>query len=166
MMPAYFGNMAPVMVKKHFKFLAIPIDGGRKLGGKPLFGRNKTWRGLIFGVLLGILTAFIQFKLNITSIHIIDYSNWLVFGALMGLGAILGDLIESFVKRRLNRKPGQKFVPWDQTDFVFGSVLLTYMYIPLIMRFNVILTILIMSPLLHIAVNHLAFYTKIRNEKW
>lgn len=165
MLPAYFANMAPVIVKNFLKPLAKPIDMGIRLKGKPLFGKNKTWRGLIFGILFGIILAYFQSLLNI-KIEIIDYSNWLLFGFLSGLGAILGDMIESSFKRQLNRKPGDPFIPWDQLDFVFGSLVLTYWLIPITIRYQVILTIIIISPLLHIVVNHFAFYTKIRKEKW
>jgi CDP-2,3-bis-(O-geranylgeranyl)-sn-glycerol synthase len=165
MLPAYFGNMAPIIVKKYFLFLAKPIDHGLKFKGKPVFGKNKTWRGLIFGPIFGIITAYIQFKLNL-SINIINYDYWLYIGFLMGFGALLGDIVESFFKRQCNVKPGQRFFPWDQVDFVIGALLLSFFFIPATIRFNVIITLLILSPLLHISVNHLAYYLKIRNEKW
>lgn len=82
----------------------------------------------------------------------------------MGFGAIFGDLIESFVKRRLEYEPGKPFVPFDQTDFVIGALIFVYPIANL--GLNKILIILLLSFVLHIAVNHFAFYTKIREEKW
>ena len=82
----------------------------------------------------------------------------------MGLGALIGDLIKSFFKRRLGLKPGARFVPFDQTDFVVGALIFI---MPI---FHVTLEIffasLLLSFALHIAVNHAAFWLKIRNEKW
>ncbi len=164
-LPAYFANMAPVIVKK-INVLVIPIDFNRQLGGKPIFGKNKTFRGLFFGVLFAIVIAYLQYLLRDTfsSLALVDYSNWLVLGFLMGLGAVLGDLSESFVKRRLGYQSGKPFVPFDQTDFVIGAVILVSFFVSL--SLEKILIILGLSFILHIVVNHLAFYLRIRGGKW
>ncbi len=167
MLPAYFANMAPVIVKKVNLFV-FPIDFSKKINNKPIFGRNKTFRGLIFGVIFSIIVAYAQFLLYgvefFKGISFIDYNNWLLFGFLMGFGALTGDLIKSFFKRRLGLKPGARFVPFDQMDFVIGA------FIFIIPVFKAALSILVVSLLLSFAldimVNHLAFYLKIRNEKW
>ena len=44
MLPAYFANMAPVIVKR-IDFLAFPVDFSKTLGKKPILGKNKTFRG-------------------------------------------------------------------------------------------------------------------------
>jgi CDP-2,3-bis-(O-geranylgeranyl)-sn-glycerol synthase len=165
MLPAYFANMAPVIVRKWFKYLAKPIDCGYKIKGEPILGKNKTWRGVIFGIIFGIIISFIQFKLKL-SINIVDYSNWYLLGGLMGFGAIFGDALKSVIKRRMHIKPGMPFIPWDQVDFVFGAFMFSFFLIPITIRFQVIITAIIVSPLLHILTNHVAYYAKIRNEKW
>jgi len=168
MLPAYFANMAPVIVKNIFKNLAFPLDFNRTLNNKPILGKNKTFRGLTFGVIFAIIISYLQFLLyknNIfADISLIDYSNWILIGFLMGFGAIFGDLFESFIKRRLNYEPGKSFVPWDQIDFVIGALIFIYPFIKL--SINKMVTILILSFVLHIIVNHFAFYAKIRKEKW
>ena len=168
MLPAYFANMAPVIVKNLFKSLAVPIDFDKKLNNKPILGKNKTWRGLIFGIVLAILIAFIQFLFfnnNIfVGISLIDYSNWLLFGLLIGIGALVGDLVESLFKRRLNYEPGKPFIPFDQIDFVLGALIFTYPIIKL--PLDLIVTIILLSFVLDIIVNHLSHYFKIRKEKW
>jgi len=163
MMPAYFANMAPVIAKKWFKKLAVPIDFD-----KNIFGKNKTFRGLIFGILFAIVIAYFQFllyKLNFFgNLSFIDYSNWFIIGFLFGFGALFGDLIESFIKRRLNIKPGERFVPWDQLDFVIGALVLVGILVNITwMR---IFFIAIISIIGHILVNHAAYYLRIRKEKW
>jgi len=168
MMPAYFANMAPVIVKNLFKFLAIPIDLNKKINNKPMFGKNKTFRGLIFGVLFAIVIGFVQFILYrfdfFKNISFFDYSNWLIFGFLMGFGAIFGDLIESFFKRRLNIKPGQSFVPWDQLDFVIGALISVYFVFRF--DFKILITACLISFLSHVIINHMSFYLKFRDTKW
>ena len=84
--------------------------------------------------------------------------------ALIGLGALTGDLVKSFFKRRLGFEPGAKFVPFDQTDFVVGALLFIMPIFGLTLK--IFFVSLLLSFMLHIIVNHLAFYLRIRNEKW
>ncbi len=163
MMPAYFANMAPVIAKNWFKKTAIPVDFG-----KNIFGKNKTFRGFIFGILFAIVIAYLQFLLYgfsyFEGLSFIDYSNWLVVGFLFGFGALLGDLAESFIKRRLKIKPGERFVPWDQTDFIIGALIFVSFVVDVSWR--MVLFITVISFLGHILVNHTAYYLGVRKEKW
>lgn len=167
MLPAYFANMAPVMVKK-INLFVIPIDLGKTMNDKPILGKNKTIRGLIFGVIFAVIVAYLQSLLHslnfFKNISFFDYELWLLFGFLMGTGALTGDLIKSFFKRRLGIEPGAKFVPFDQTDFVIGALIFV-MPISSI-TFRIFFVSLLLSFVLHITVNHIAFYLKIRKEKW
>jgi CDP-2,3-bis-(O-geranylgeranyl)-sn-glycerol synthase len=167
MLPAYFANMAPVISKK-INFLNVPIDLNIKLNNKPILGKNKTFRGLFFGILFSIAITYLQFLLYSKGIFlwiaIADYSNWILIGFFMGFGAIFGDAIESFFKRRLDYEPGKPFIPFDQTDFVIGALIFTYPFIHI--GIDKVIIILVLSFALHISVNHFAYYTKIRKEKW
>ena len=167
MLPAYFANMAPVMVKK-INLFVFPIDFNRKINNNPILGKNKTFRGLIFGIVFAIIITYLQFLLYkiefFKNISFINYQNWLLFGLLIGLGALTGDLVKSFFKRRLGLKPGAKFVPFDQTDFVVGALVFIVPIFNLTLK--IFVTSLLLSFILHIIVNHIAFYLRIRNEKW
>jgi len=81
---------------------ARPLDGGRTLAdGQPMLGRDKTWRGVtasLVGTALGALALGLPLSL----------------GLKVALGAILGDLIASFGKRRLGRPPGTSVPLLDQ----------------------------------------------------
>ena len=166
-LPAYFANMAPVIVKR-VNIFNFPLDFDKKINNKPIFGKNKTFRGLVFGVLFAIIISFSQFLFYnnglFVGISIVDYSNWLLIGILLGFGAIFGDLIESFVKRRLDYGPGKSFIPFDQIDFVLGALIFISFIVDLTL--NKIIIIIVLSFVLHIIVNHIAFYTGMRNEKW
>ena len=167
-LPAYFANMAPVLAKNMFRKLTFPIDFNIKLGKYAIFGENKTYRGLIAGILAAIIVAYMQFFLSenniLTVLPLLDYSNWLLIGLLLGFGAMFGDMVKSFVKRRLGLKPGMPFVPFDQLDFVFGALIFVYPIARLSMEKMAI--ILFISLILHIVINHIAFYTGIRKERW
>lgn len=167
MLPAYFANMAPVIVKKVDLFV-FPIDFSKTINNKPILGKNKTFRGLVFGIIFAIIIAYLQFLLYTTeflkNISFIDYQNWLLFGFLMGFGALTGDLIKSFFKRILGIEPGARFVPFDQTDFVVGALIFIAPIFDLTLK--IFIVALSLSFLLHILINHIAFYLKIRREKW
>jgi|SRR3989338_4220043 len=167
MLPAYFANMAPVIFKK-IRIFEYPIDMSKNINGKPIFGKNKTYRGIIFGIFMAIIIVYVQYRMYnfefFKNISFFEYRNWLLFGALMGSGALVGDLIKSFFKRRLGIEPGDRFIPFDQTDFVIGA--LVFILPVFDVTFNLFIVSLLLSFVLHILVNHLAFYLKIRNEKW
>ena len=82
----------------------------------------------------------------------------------MGFGALAGDLVKSFFKRRIGINPGAKFIPFDQTDFVVGALVFIMPIFDLTLE--IFFASLLLSFILDIIVNHAAFYLKIRNEKW
>ncbi len=158
-LPAYFANMAPVLLR--FLPLGIPVH-------ERLFGPNKTWRGLIVAPLAGGLIFGLQkvlYSAGFTSLAIIDYADFsVVLGFLLGAGAILGDLVKSYYKRKEGLKPGERWIPWDQLDFVIGGMVFSFfVYVPPV---EVAFTLLIVSPFLHIAVNHLGYWLGVRESKW
>ena len=164
-LPAFFANMAPIVFKNFFKFLAKPVDLGKKFRGKRILGDNKTFRGFFVGILIGILVAYIQYIINFP-INITNYSNWLLIGFLLSFGALFGDSFESFIKRQKGIKPGERFFLWDQIDSVMGALVLAGFLIFPEVRFHAVLILLVLTPILTIIINHLAFYTGLRKEKW
>ena len=141
LLPAALGNHnascgdrlpLPGSVKKALAKIAVPIDGGAKWRKKEIFGQNKTWRGLVVGIVTGIFISGVQAFLFFNTDFFKRYSlvnyesvNFVLLGALMGGGALMGDLIESFIKRRLNKPPGKPWFPWDQVDWIIGSIVLS-----------------------------------------
>ncbi|HEX7670989.1 MAG TPA: CDP-archaeol synthase [Polyangiaceae bacterium] len=111
--------------------LRRPIDGGRTIRGRRVFGNSKTWRGVAVAVAGCVLTVGLQKYLRVEAldrIALVDYRrvNPLIFGAAMGAGAMLGELPNSFVKRRLGIAPGGTrpgirgvvLYLWDQLDLL------------------------------------------------
>lgn len=121
LVPAYFANMAPVLVKPIFPFLDSPLDGGAKYKGKQVLGNNKTWRGLIAAIFTGILCTYLQYYYGPLEWLLFDYTNYSQIGFALGFGAIAGDAVKSFFKRRRNIKPGHDWFPFDQIDFTVGA---------------------------------------------
>src|SRR3989338_9781808 len=141
---AYLANMTPILVKK-IPFLGKPIWENR-------LGNHKTWRGLVFGTLAGMLIFWLQkiaYVNGFQKLALIDYIGFSVlFGFLLGFGALLGDAVKSYYKRKAELAPGKPWIPFDQLDFVFGAIILGFlMYVPPV---EIVLTLLIVSPLLQI----------------
>ncbi len=159
-LPAYLANMAPVLTKK-VPFLNKPIWESK-------LGKNKTWRGVVMAVLTGTIVFAIQkyaYQQGFTSLALIDYDGFsILLGTLLGGGVILGDAVESYFKRKKNIPPGERWIPWDQLDFVLGGLALgCFLYVPAV---EVVLIIVLISPLLHIAFNHLGYFLKINKNRW
>jgi CDP-2,3-bis-(O-geranylgeranyl)-sn-glycerol synthase len=129
--PAYLANMAPVLVHGHLKALDRPLDGGRMLWGKRIFGAHKTWRGLVAGTVVG-LAAFAGQRLVydagwLRGLAAIDYGDTtLALGLLLGLGTGVGDAVKSFFKRRVAIAPGEPWIGFDQLDFMVGAGLFAF----------------------------------------
>jgi CDP-2,3-bis-(O-geranylgeranyl)-sn-glycerol synthase len=138
-LPAGIANATPVFAKKisWLDKLNYPIDFKKELNGIRIFGDNKTFRGLISGIVMAILTAGIMQYIYNNSEDLrttlgFDFSsiNFIVYGFLAGMGALLGDAIKSFFKRRVNIKPGSTWFPFDQIDYIVGGIIFL---MPLIM---------------------------------
>ena len=147
LLPAALGNHVascgnrlwlPQIFRRGLAKIAIPIDRGATWRGKEVLGKNKTWRGLLVGAVTGIVVAGLQaalfyntefFKRN----TLVDYRevNFILFGILMGSGALCGDLVKSFIKRRLDKPSGRPWFPWDQLDWIAGAMILSsIVYVP------------------------------------
>ncbi|MDP3997831.1 MAG: CDP-archaeol synthase [Candidatus Andersenbacteria bacterium] len=145
-LPALSANLAPVFAARYnwWPQLDLPLDGGKTLSGRSILGSHKTLRGLIIGIIIGSIVGLIQYILQsqtlIAGISIITYPSALMaaaIGALIGFGALFGDAIKSFCKRRLNISPGTSWIPWDQIDVVVGVIIVTFWFAPL--NFNQII---------------------------
>ncbi len=126
-LPGGIANMTPVLANKVpvINTWATPMDFGKSYRGRRIFGTNKRWRGLLVGTIMAAIMAFVQASLFAggSSSQIIRA---VCIGALMGLGALLGDAVESFFKRQLSIAPGQAWFPFDQIDYIIGGLLLSY----------------------------------------
>ncbi len=168
MLPAYFANMAPEIFKK-INILPFPVDFGKEWKGKRIFGSHKTWGGLVYAAVVGLSMFYLQRYLYqfplFQQLSFVDYTQMTpLLGFLLGFGAILGDLIESFFKRRVGVEPGKPWIPFDQLDFVVGALVLSAFVVVLPIKAYAV--ILVVSPLLHIVVDHVAYWLRIRKEKW
>ena len=105
-------NGAPVMATYLFSHrMPLPIDFGLRLNDQQyLFGITKTWRGLFSSLIItSIVSGFMGYGI---------YS-----GLLIALLAMSGDLVSSFIKRRLKKASSSQFLFLDQIPESFFPAL-------------------------------------------
>lgn len=168
MLPAYVPNNAAVLAGG-----GRPIDGGRTLGGRRMLGDGKTWRGTAVGTLVGVLLAVALNAVREPASGAlgVELPAFPLHAALaLALGAMLGDIGASFLKRRTGRERGAAFPGLDQLDFVVGALLLAFVVAPDWSRetftLGVLAVVLVMTPVLHVTTNVIAYKLGLKNEPW
>jgi CDP-2,3-bis-(O-geranylgeranyl)-sn-glycerol synthase len=146
-------NTAPLLLKKLIgSRWASPLDGGRLFfDGEPLFGKSKTVRGVVIGILAPAVVA-----------PIVGH-RW-QHGALMGAAAMAGDLLSSFCKRRLKRPPSSQALGLDQIPEVLlplwvGRVWFDLSYVD-------IAVVLLLFVVLQLALSRLFFKLGLREQPY
>ncbi|MFQ5620494.1 MAG: CDP-archaeol synthase [Candidatus Nanoarchaeia archaeon] len=161
--PAYVANMAPVLFRR-VPFLDSPVDFGIRVGGVRLLGNHKTWRGLVLGVALGTFVFWLQTQYRL-QYELFDYgvvSLWP--GFLLSFGALFGDLVKSFFKRRRKIKPGNPWYVVDQIDYVIGALVFSsFIFIPSVQEIAILV---VASFFLTVLVNYLGKMLRFRKVAW
>lgn len=146
-LPAYLANAAPVILNG-----GGPLDRGRTwIDGEPLFGDHKTVRGTISGLVVGIIAGFILMMP--------------LRGVLLSVGAIGGDIIVSFIKRRLKLQPGAMFPVADQMGFIVFAVLLVSLVQPS-PPWERAVAILVATLPIHYMTNVFAWALRLKSDPW
>jgi CDP-2,3-bis-(O-geranylgeranyl)-sn-glycerol synthase len=139
LLPAAAANAIPIFAAAipALKKFDAPIDGGRMWRGHELLGPHKTWRGIIAGVIIATLVLWVQqllaaeYEWASFVANGVNYETLpvLILGPLFAIGALGGDAIESFFKRQRNIKSGGSWVPFDQLDYIIGSVIVSLFFV-------------------------------------
>jgi CDP-2,3-bis-(O-geranylgeranyl)-sn-glycerol synthase len=90
--------------------------------------------------------------------------NWLGVGLRLGAGAMTGDAVKSFFKRRAGIAPGEPWIPFDQMDFALGALTLVWPVAEL--SWADAAAIVLLSAIGHVVVNHLGYWLGVRSSKW
>ena len=183
-LPAYIANASALILGG-----GLPIDFGKKFNdGKRILGDGKTWRGLFIGTFIGMTAGFgfsvvskIASNINFP-IKINDFTGFpLMIPILFSLcfGALIGDIIESFFKRRIGKKRGENWIPFDQIDFILGVLFFSFIMSSFLHFFklteenwfisnfsiNHIIILLIFTPFIHLFSNYVHSKYKKPNSK-
>lgn len=174
-LPAYVANGFAVFAKvcrtRH------PIDGNRIFrDGRPLFGAGKTWEGFFIGFLSGTIigclqllaspflySIIIQYLILPSELYPIVFISILQF-PLVALGALIGDLLGSFIKRRLNISRGRPAPLLDQLDFLGMAILFGMLVNPLPLLFMAFL--FLVTPIIHFLANIIGYLLRLKEVPW
>ena len=160
--PAYVANASAV-----FFGGGKPIDFGKTWRGRPILGEGKTWRGLAGGIFSGIAVGTLM---NVIHPSFGEGMESLIILFALSFGALVGDMAESFLKRRLGRRRGEPWPVADQIDFLLGALFFSFIisrewFVSNFTPYR-ILFLLIFTPLIHLATNLLAYVLKLKKVPW
>ncbi len=181
MLPVIIGGilnmvfMKTTLYKKHRN----PIDFGKSLkDGRRILGDNKTWTGFLSMIIIcmaaqaiygyALDAASLSYRSDLYTVNENTLLYNLTSGFLFGFSYMLFELPNSFIKRRLDIKPGKTqksligiiFFIIDQIDSMFGVILVLYLLsdITPLMYFGYVLV----GGLTHISINLVLWSLKIR----
>ena len=154
-----------------------PIDGGRNFrDGRRILGDGKTIRGFIVGVFFGTLTGIGQFLAApylrpilaqfVTITPEMDYtlSISIPVAFLMSIGALTGDVVGSFIKRRVNVRSGDPSPFLDQIGFIITALIFAF---PLMIPSPIFVMLLILTTLgIHWLSNALGYLLGLKKNPW
>jgi len=133
--PAYVANASALLVGG-----GTPIDFGKTWkDGKRVLGDGKTWRGLFAGAFVGMTAGFglsvaakyiAPTEYNFLQFENLDFEGFpLMIPIVFSLcfGALCGDIIESFFKRRVGKDRGENWIIFDQLDFIAGTLIFSFL---------------------------------------
>ena len=146
-------NGTPVIAAKVFgNILAVPLDGNLAfLDGRPLFGPSKTLRGVLLSIL--VTAAFAP----------LVGLEWKV-GALVAFTAMIGDLLSSFLKRRLGLFASSQSIGLDQVPESLLPLLASRLLLPVTIFDVVLATVIFLVGAL--ALSRILFKLHIRDRPY
>jgi len=166
MIPAYVPNPAAVLFGG-----GTPVDLGTKfIDGRRLLGDGKTYRGFVCGVIAGVAAGLAE-------MHLQAWAGWhalpahtLLSISLLATGALAGDLVKSFIKRRFRKERGEMWIIADQYDLVLGAfaflLIFDYEWMSAYLTLPVVLWIILLTPLLHRAANLIGNKIGVKDVPW
>lgn len=133
-------NAAPVLASVGFSIHGSrAIDAGLKLrDGQYLLGQTKTWRGLVSSLVITASVASVLLSAPLSSA--------LLSGIIVSVFAMSGDLLTSFIKRRLKLPSSTRVIFLDQIPESLAPALVVSFIYPL----NLIQIIIIVSSFIMI----------------
>jgi len=177
MIPVYIANSFATLPKGR----GPPMDLGRTWpwDGRRVLGSSKTWSGFLFagfatlpfGLFLAWLILIAPPPWQVVPVLAPNVWDALPLAALLSFGAVTGDALGSFVKRRLNRPSGARTVLLDQLPFVLVPIALGLVaYRPLFWgvfgSWEAVLWLLFFTLGLHALFNWIGYKVGLKKVPW
>ncbi len=158
-----------------------PMDLGRSWprDGRRIFGPSKSWSGFLFGSFIAFWVAMFEAWLILLappSLEVVPFYGANLLAAvpvavLLSVGAMGGDALGSFVKRRLNHGSGARVPLLDQLPMVAVPILLGVALFPTIFlstffTLEALIWLLIFTLGLHTLFNWIGFWAGLKKVPW
>ena len=146
-------NGAPILIRNILGDIAsYPVDAGKTLrDGAPVLGHSKTWRGIFSSVFFTVIVAYV-----------LGYD--FIFGLVIAILAISGDLLSSFTKRRLKMQPSQKAPFLDQIPESLLPAL--YMMLVFSLTWQEVVSIVVIFIVLEFVLSKILYRLGIRQQPY
>ena len=167
LLPAYISNSGGLIFGG-----GKPLDLGKTdSNGIRWIGDGVTWRGLIGGTILGTIVGAIQGYFGPTLLAMfgnlivtpiaVGLSNGILIGFLLAFGALIGDALGSFIKRRIGIGRGKPAPILDQLDFLIVALLFASLVVNFSLEFIIIAIVL--TLVIHLIANTGAYLLGIKD---
>jgi phosphatidate cytidylyltransferase len=105
----------------------------------PHISAKKTWEGFFGALIFALFCSLILFKLMPGHLSALTWTHATILGLLLGVGAIVGDLAESIIKRSTDVKDSGNLLPGiggalDLLDSLLFTAPLLFFYLRLVVR--------------------------------
>lgn len=168
LLPAYSPNNLAVITGG-----GKPIDFGKRfIDGRRILGDGKTIRGfaggLAGGVLMGTIQYMIEVSFGFSVFSILSFISALKLFFLLSFGSLVGDMVGSFIKRRIGIERGERAPLLDQLDFLVFALILASLHESFWKLFSpeIIVVGIVITPLLHRITNYIAYLLKLKDVPW
>lgn len=160
-LPAYIANATPVVSVKIIG-RSTPLDRGlHAWDNKRILGDGKTVEGLVSGIIVGASSGIPAYFLTNVFRSIFE-------PLALSAGAMVGDILGSFIKRRIGLERGRPLPPIDQLGFLLSALFFSYMFygLPSWVSLDVFIILLIITFFLHIATNYVAYILRLKDRPY
>jgi len=158
--PAYTANAFPTVL--HGKGA---LDFGKNFGKNRLLGDSKTIGGTVGGIVFGIFIGLIQMNVHGYLPQNLGLFKFTVSAiVLLSVGTFAGDIVGSFIKRRMNIKPGDPALLLDQLGFLVAALL--FVSLVHVTPFKMVIILLIITPIIHLGANIVGYLLKLKKHPW
>lgn len=177
LLPAFVANATATLPRG----AGPPMDLGRAWpgDGRRVFGTSKTWSGFLVGGAIGTAVGVLEAWLillappNYAVVPVLapSVAAAIPFALLVAYGAMTGDAIGSFIKRRFGRPSGERTLFLDQFPFVLvpialGFVFYTPLFVAVFVNWEAVIWLVILTLGLHALFNWIGFHAGLKKVPW
>lgn len=177
LLPAFSANALATIPRGY----GPPMDFGKNWpwDGRRVLGPSKTWSGFLFagfvGMGIGLIEAYVILlappNLAVVPTLAPSVAAAIPVVALIAFGAMAGDAIGSFIKRRMGRPSGSRTWFLDQFPFVIvpivlGLLLYPALFVATFWNWEAVIWVILLTLLLHVGFNWIGYKAGLKKVPW